>query len=163
MKRKLIAAIAVFAVCLPVAVFAVKKAAPPAETFQLVALLPFDLRTTGKISSDEWQQCRNVLGGRPANTKDVISLSWDPASFVFEGWVNPYIVAADPVAETVVDISGVRGAVEDLTCRDTQIGVPWFLDDQFHRGLRASANAVMLSTCSFSLPIVCVVPIPAAP
>ncbi len=163
MKRKLIAAIAVFAVCLPAAVFAVKKAAPPAETFQLVALLPFDLRTTGKISSDEWQQCRNVLGGRPANTKDVISLSWDPASSVFDGWVNPFIVAAGPVAGNVVDISGVTGAVEELTCRATQIGVPWFLGDQFHRGLRASANAVMLSTCSFSLPIVCVVPIPAAP
>lgn len=163
MKRKLIAAIAVFAVCLPAAVFAVKKAAPPAETFQLVALLPFDLRTTGKISSDEWQQCRNVLGGRPANTKDVISLSWDPASSVFDGWVNPYIVAADPVAEIVVDISGVRGAVEDMTCRESQVNGPWFLEDIAHRGLRASANAVMLSTCTFTLPIVCVVPIPAAP
>ena len=47
--------------------------------------------TDGIISTAEWNNECEAMGGRAATTKDLLSLSWDPTAFVDEpeSWVKP--------------------------------------------------------------------------
>ena len=47
--------------------------------------------TNGIISNSEWNDACAALGGRAANTKDLLTLPWDPAGPLSGSWVRPYI------------------------------------------------------------------------
>jgi hypothetical protein len=100
-------------------------------------------------------------GGRPANSKDILTLPWDPASSSNDGWVNPVIVAADSAAGgAVVEVNGVVDTFDRMTCRNftNDFQPPWGTNDAAFLGTRAFGSGVFRSPCDVTLPIVCVVP-----
>ena len=130
-------------------------------SFGLFALGP---DTQGNITAEEWNRCATEQGGRPANSKDVLTHPWHPASPQLIGWVWPYIVAADPgfgSKGSVTDISGVTKDRGALVCAGgpTQEGGPWSsaLDGT---GLITKRGGVAgRLACHFDVPIVCLVPL----
>ncbi len=69
-----------------------------------------DATTDGIISTSEWNDECVALGGRAANTKDLLTLPWDPLDAGGSGWVRPYFVGNQ------VDITGVTGGLGLLAC-----------------------------------------------
>ena len=126
MNRKLVAALAAMAVCLPGAAHAASlqsqindlqaqidaielNPGPQGGVFQLTVSAA---TTDGIISTSEWNDECEAMGGRAATTKDLLSLSWDTSAFVDEpeSWVRPYIVGPSIDGLRLIDITGGEGA-----------------------------------------------------
>ena len=133
-------------------------AAGAGGSFELIAHKPGTELTTGIITPEKWDECASELGGRPANSKDVISLPWAAESFALGGWVNPYVVAGSADGGTrVVDISGIVTQVSNMTCTSGAPVVRWNLENA-STGLVAVHSTLIQKPCSDTFAIVCVVP-----
>lgn len=128
--------------------------------FVLAPLAPDGVPTNGKVHGAEWHQCQTELGGRPANSKDVLTLPWDPSLEIeaMGGWVNPYIVSSggNVSGGEVVDASGRVGLYEFFTCGVG--GASWFSTFDERTGLVAQRGNVRFAECDNLNNIVCVVP-----
>ena len=181
MKRKLVAALAAIAVCLPGASYAASIQSqidalqaqidaidlipgPPGPAgpegpagaegptgpagggsggvFQLTVS---SAETDGIISTAEWNNECEAMGGRAATTKDLLSLSWDTSAFVDEpeSWVRPYIVGGSSVGP-LVDIMGQVDALDHMACAELTnlLHSPWASSGDNRRGLLASGGGV---------------------
>jgi hypothetical protein len=118
---------------------------------QLVTHQPGGSDTDGIITTAEWHECATVLGGRPANTNDLLTLPWDPSIVNPEGWINPYLVAENQ------EIMGNGGNLNNSTCRD--FGLPWNAQAAGRHGLFATRGFATQLTCNNEHPIVCAVPV----
>ncbi len=87
-----------------------------ADVFQLTLT---DATTDGIISNSGWNDDCVALGGRAANTKDLLTLPWNPADAGGSGWVRPYIVAIS--TNGFVDITGIVGDQTRLSCNPTGV------------------------------------------
>ena len=185
MKRKLVAALAAVAFCLPGAAFAASiQSQIDALQAQIDAIQPipgpegpagpagggsggvFQLtvstaETDGIISTAEWNNECEAMGGRAATTKDLLSLSWDTSAFVDEpeSWVRPYIVAAHLTSSTLVDITGIFGTTPKIACTP-DFSTPWSTNTTGSSGFLASGGGVRIESCAEIHPVTCVVPVP---
>jgi len=187
MKRKLVAALAAVAFCLPGAAFAASiQSQIDALQAQIDAIQPipgpegpagpagggsggaFQLtvstaETDGIISTAEWNNECEAMGGRAATTKDLLSLSWDTSAFVDEpeSWVRPYIVGGSSVGP-LVDIMGQVDSLDHMACAEftNLLHSPWASSGDNRRGLLASGGGVRKELCAEIHPVTCVVPKP---
>jgi len=119
--------------------------------WQLVTHKPGGSDTDGIITTAEWHECATELGGRPANTKDLMTLAWDPSIASPEGWINIYVVHGNPLA----DISGHQADnLGQLKC-----GI-WSSSRNVDNGMFAAGGATTTRHCDQQHPIVCAVPVP---
>ena len=119
--------------------------------------------TDGFISTFEWNDECQALGGRAATTKDILSLSWDPSAFVDEptSWVRPYIIGTQGF-DFLVDITGQTGELRSLACASGSSQFPWSnnVGSSISTGFVASKGGVGKVSCGSSHPVTCVVPKP---
>ena len=119
------------------------------------ALVTVGTPTNGVITEDEWDECANTVGGRPANSFDALTLPWATSSTNLFGWVNPYIVAHS-TGDVVVDISGVVGDGGKMVCRLTPTAGPWTASSVSSNGLVAFRGTVFADLCNVMHRVVCV-------
>jgi hypothetical protein len=124
----------------------------------LMAILPL---TNGEIAGSEWDLCTSLHGGRPANTKDVLTLPWDPTTGPAEAWVRPYILASEGI-NGLVDVTGVTGGLHEVACGDVVDDRPWASGASLETGLVAMNGAAAIRPCNLELKILCVVPEPSS-
>ncbi len=112
--------------------------------------------TNGNISDDEWNDACAALGGRAANTKDLLTLPWDLAGQIGGSWVRPYYIAAN------IDITGIIGSLGALACDGPGGNKPWTasVSGVGDRGLVANNGAARNVECGETHRITCVVPAP---
>ncbi len=156
MKELLIAVLVVIAALVPSSV----KVASAGSPDELVSYLPGGALTDGIITAEEWHECATVLGGRPANTQDLVSHPWTLNEVDFEGWINPFVVFVGPDAR-VFDITGQiigSGFVKVCTTGDGA----WESNSPFvsTTATVATKNSVTLEICNTLHRIVCAVPAP---
>ena len=115
--------------------------------------------TNGNISDSKWNDDCAALGGRAANTKDLLTLPWDLAGSIGGSWVRPYIVGGD--SSWQLDITGIAGNLSTLAC-GTGGNKPWTasISSGGDRGLVASNGAARTAACGETNRITCVVPAP---
>lgn len=126
--------------------------------WQLVTHLPGDSVTNGIITTAEWHECATERGGRPANTKDLLTLPWDPNEENPEGWINPYVVQVKSTSSTRMDITGAEAGNDRFICA-TDINLAWNTSVGSIRGMITSNGNVKKVDCSTEHPIVCAVPV----
>jgi hypothetical protein len=127
-------------------------------TSYLMAILPV---TNGVIDDSEWDLCTSSHGGRPANTKDVLTLPWDPTTGPAEAWVRPYIVASEGI-NGLVDITGVTGGLHEIACGDVVDDMPWASPASLETGMVAMKGASAIRQCHLEFKILCVIPEPSS-
>jgi len=116
--------------------------------------------TDGIISTAEWNDECVAMGGRAANSLDVISLPWDTAaSDAPASWVRPYVVSLN-IGGKYFEIAGMFARTQKMACGTTSNTKPWTLTNTNTTGLVAVNGATGLVVCSVPRPITCVVPIP---
>ena len=127
---------------------------PP--TPYLMAILPV---SNGDIEGSQWDLCTSSQGGRPASTKDVLTLPWDPTTGPAQAWVRPYIVASEGI-NGLVDITGVTGGLHEIACGDVADDEPWASAASLETGMVAMKGAAAIRPCNLEFKLLCVIPEP---